>query len=248
LRTRFLLALGLFALAFSASAAPAWANHSWNGYHWARSANPFPVKLGDNMTSNWDPYLATAASDWNNSTVLDTPVVAGQSRGRCKPTSGRVEVCNDTYGFNGWLGIAQIWLSGGHIVQGTTKMNDSYFNTSTYNSPAWRQLVICQEVGHTFGLDHQDENFDNPNLGTCMDYTNDPSTNQHPNQHDYDELVTIYGSHLDSYNSWSGTPLAAPESTGAHVDWLSPSHSVEHLGAGFDLHTFILWAGPGKPR
>jgi hypothetical protein len=40
---------------------------------------------------------------------------------------------------------------------------------------------MCQEVGHTFGLDHQDENFNNTNLGTCMDYTNDPSTNQHPN-------------------------------------------------------------------
>ena len=56
---------------------------------------------------------------------------------------------------------------------------------------------MCQEVGHTFGLDHQDENFNNANLGTCMDYTNDPSTNQHPNKHDYDELITIY-SHLDS--------------------------------------------------
>ena len=54
-------------------------------------------------------------------------------------------------------------------------------------------MVTCQEIGHTFGLDHQDENFTNTNLGTCMDYTNDPSTNQHPNQHDYDELASIYG-------------------------------------------------------
>ncbi len=50
---------------------------------------------------------------------------------------------------------------------------------------------MCQEVGHTLGLDHQDEVFDNPNLETCMDYTNDPSTNQHPNAHDYDQLATI---------------------------------------------------------
>ena len=69
------------------------------------------------------------------------------------------------------------------------KLNDTYFNTSTYNTEAWRNLVSCQEVGHTFGLDHQDENFNNPNLGTCMDYTNDPSSNQHPNQHDYDHLM-----------------------------------------------------------
>jgi hypothetical protein len=34
-------------------------------------------------------------------------------------------------------------------------------------------------------------------LGTCMDYTSDPTTNQHPNRHDYEELEIIY-SHLDS--------------------------------------------------
>jgi predicted Zn-dependent protease len=60
-------------------------------------------------------------------------------------------------------------VSGSHIVQGTTKVNDTYFNTATYNTRAWRQLVMCQEVGHTFGLDHQDETFNNPNLGSCMD-------------------------------------------------------------------------------
>ena len=43
-----------------------------------------------------------------------------------------------------------------------------------YNTPAYRRFVTCQELGHDFGLDHQDEVFDNPNLGSCMDYTNDP--------------------------------------------------------------------------
>ena len=79
----------------------------------------------------------------------------------CKATAGRIEVCNSTYGKNGWLGIAQIWLSGGHISQGTVKLNDTYFKTAQYNTTAWRNLVSCQEVGHTFGLDHQDENFSN---------------------------------------------------------------------------------------
>ena len=118
--------------------------------------------------------------------MLDLRLVAGRAKGNCKATAGRVEVCNSTYGNNGWLGIASISITGGtHITQGTVKLNDTYFNTAQYNTPAWRNLVTCQEVGHTFGLDHQDENFNNPNLGTCMDYTNDPSTNQHPNQHDY---------------------------------------------------------------
>ena len=128
--------------------------------------------------------------------MLDTTIDAGQSRGKCRPTLGRDEVCDANYGQNGWLGVATIWLTGSHITQGTVKLNDTYFNTPTYNTPAWRNLVSCQEVGHTLGLDHQDTNFNNANLGTCMDYTNDPSTNQYPNQHDYDELNTIY-SHLD---------------------------------------------------
>lgn len=180
------------------------ASHSWGTYHWGRTRNPFTLKLGDNVSSLWDAYLGTTASDWSISSVLDTTVVAGQAKANCRPTKGRVEVCNKAYGNNGWLGLAQIWVSGSHITQGVTKVNDTYFNTSTYNTPAWRNLVMCQEVGHTLGLDHQDEIFDNANLGTCMDYTSDPSSNQHPNAHDYEQLELIYA-HLDSVTTVSQT-------------------------------------------
>ncbi|MBI2682851.1 MAG: hypothetical protein HYX26_06475, partial [Acidobacteriales bacterium] len=174
------------------------ANHSWGGYHWARTANPFNLKLGDNVSGAWDPVLVTTSSDWSQSIVLNTNIVAGLANPKnCRATSGRVEVCNSKYGNNGWLGIAQIWANGLHITQGTVRLNDTYFSTPTYNTTAWRNLVSCQEVGHALGLDHQDATFDNPNLNTCMDYTNNPASNQHPNSHDYDELVTIY-SHLDS--------------------------------------------------
>ncbi len=198
------ITLSLFTLlsALFLASTPALASHSWGDYHWARSANPFTLKLGDNLTSNWDPILATTSADWSASSVLDTTVVAGQGGSNCKATTGRIEVCNRKYGNNGWLGIAQIYLSGAHITKGTTKVNDTYFNTSKYNTPAWRNLVMCQEVGHDFGLDHQDENFDNAPLGTCMDYTSDPTPNQHPNTHDYDQLTTIYA-HLDSFTTVS---------------------------------------------
>lgn len=92
--------------------------------------------------------------------MLDTTVIAGSVTNvkRCVAPQGRIEVCNASYGYNGWLGLAGISLSGGHIVSGYTKLNDSYFNSSTYNKPEWRRLVTCQEIGHDFGLDHQDEN------------------------------------------------------------------------------------------
>ncbi len=231
------------------------ANHSWGGYHWARTANPFTLDLGDNLSAVWESYLGTASSDWSQSTVLNTLVVPGQAKPRsCRATAGRVEVCNATYGSNGWLGVAQIWVSGSHITQGTVKMNDTYFNTSTYNKPEWRQMVVCQEVGHTFGLDHQDTNFNNANLGTCMDYTSDPLAgldNTHPNQHDYDELVTIY-SHLDSFTTLGA---AVPSSGQAVVDnpseWgrlMKTSHGGKtqiferDFGNGQKIVTFVIWA------
>jgi|SRR5262245_1718756 len=197
LRVRSLALVTLVVLA----AVPAFATNSWGGYHWARTANPLSLKIGNNMTTTeWSNDLGVAIGDWDQSTVLSLTIVSGQAKGRCRPTAGRDEVCNDTYGNNGWLGLAQIWLSNGHIAQGTAKMNDSY----TMNK-AEKQHVICQEVGHTFGLDHQST--DGSSQNTCMDYYQNKSdtdtTSTHPNQHDYDELGIIYA-HLDSFNSAFG--------------------------------------------
>lgn len=242
-------------LSIALSANFAAANHSWGGYHWARSSNPFTLKLGDNVSSTWDPYLATTSSDWSQSVVLDTTIVPGQGKTNCRATAGRVEVCNKTYGNTGWLGVAQIWVSGTHITQGTVKVNDTYFSTPTYNTTAWRNLVMCQEVGHTFGLDHQDEIFNNPNLGTCMDYTNDPSTNQHPNQHDYDELALIYA-HVESTTTVKSSTLPKGSnvdsedlaSWGKEIRKDSRKHSslFEHdLGGGHKVFTFVIWTDIG---
>ncbi len=250
------------AIAFAVSPLVLLANHSWGGYHWARTSNPFTVKLGDNVSSAWDSYLATTSSDWSASSVLNTTVVAGSAKPRnCRPTSGRVEVCDANYGNTGWLGVAQIWISGGtHITQGTVKLNDTYFNTATYDTPGWRNLVSCQEVGHTFGLDHQDTNFDNKNLGTCMDYTSNPygpPDNEHPNQHDYDELVTIY-SHLDTTTTvgqiaqehpmvpaMTDLDYDTPERWGKLVKGSRERGTSVHdldFGHGNHIFTFVIWA------
>ena len=258
--TAVVLSFGLFVSVASAF-------HAWGNYHWGRTANPFTLELGDNVSSAWDSYLATTAGNWSVSSVLDTIVKPGKTKPRtCKATNGRVEVCSEKYGFNGWLGIAQIWVNGDHIVQGVTKVNDSYFNTKTYNTSAWRNLVMCQEVGHTLGLNHQDEAFGNANLGTCMDYTNDPLTNQFPNQHDYDELEAMYA-HLDSANTvlassddagtGGGNGKGKPTGVGQDIDLNNPSAwgqavrqdaqgknslYARDLGTGEKLFTFVIWA------
>jgi hypothetical protein len=243
------------------------ANHSWGGYHWARTSNPFTVKLNQNLTSEWVSYLQQASNDWTASSVLNTTIQnTGNygSRRKCSPVSGQVVVCNESYGQNGWLGIASVWTSGGHIVQGTVKMNDTYYAMARYNTPAWRMLVMCQEIGHTFGLAHQDETFGNYNLGTCMDYTNAPSggtvngfnygpSNEHPNSHDYNQLVSIY-SHNDSTTT---TSFTAPETGNSDTpeDWGTPVAKDNHgrdiifereLGYNNKKFTFVFWAEEPK--
>ena len=255
--------LGFVVLAALLSALPASADHSWSNYHWARTANPFILKAGDNVDSKWDGYLNEAIADWNKSSVLDLAKVAGGTTGRrCRPTAGRIEVCNAAYGQNGWLGLASIWASGSHITQGTAKMNDSYFNLPQYDTPAWRRLVMCQEVAHDFGLGHQDEAFDNPNLGSCMDYTSNPlgpPSNEHPNAHDYAQLETIYG-HTDRTTtvgqSASSLPagvsdvdLDTPAQWGRLVaDYGRASVYVREFGGGIRIVTHVTWSDDERAR
>ncbi|KKT58079.1 MAG: hypothetical protein UX91_C0007G0013 [Candidatus Amesbacteria bacterium GW2011_GWB1_47_19] len=253
-----LLVLGVFFLFGRLSVK---ANHSWGGYHWARTSNPFTLKLGDNLSSGWDPYLSTTSGDWSLSSVLDTMIVSGSTTGRrCRATGGRVEVCNSSYGNNGWLGLAQIWVSGLHITKGTTKMNDTYFGLAKYNTPAWKRLVVCQEVAHTLGLDHQDEIFNNPNLGTCMDYTDNPAgppSNEHPNAHDYAELEAIY-SQTDGFTTVSQTISQLAQNLGRRIqddigeiksEWgraIKDNGNVglfeRDFGMGQKVFTFVIWA------
>jgi len=252
------------AIALTLLAGSADADHSWSTYHWARARNPFTLGLGDNLSSVWDPYLQTTSSDWSVSNVLDTTIVAGQSsQRRCRAASGRVEVCNGSYGNNGWLGIASISVSGSHITSGSVRVNDTYFNTAQYNTTAWRNLVMCQEVGHIFGLDHQDENFSNPNLGTCMDYTNSPGSNQHPNAHDYEQLSTIY-SHVDGSAAatlsaaeadappaMTQLDLAGPGQWGRVIARYAdgrPSLYELDFGRGYKIITHVFWVPQSNGR
>ena len=255
--------IGLVAVGIALTASSSSADHAWGNYHWARTANPFTLLTGDNVDAKWDAYLDEAISDWSASQKLNLQKVTGGTKPRnCRATAGRIEACNATYGFNGWLGIAQIWASGNHITQAITKLNDSYFNTATYNTPAWRRLVTCQEIAHDFGLDHQDETFDNANLGSCIDYTSDPDgppSNEHPNAHDFEMIDTIYA-HLDSTTTVGA--LTAPHAAQAAIEqgggdspaaWGRLVRSSRNgrvqvyerdLGANNKVITHVFWADP----
>jgi len=197
----------LAALVTAGLASGALADHSWGNYHWARTSPSFDLTVINSTTSEWDTHVTQAAGDWSNSTVVNlledqNGDTSSKTRRQCRGGEGTVRICNLAYGFNGWLGIAGISIDpNGHITTGYTKLNDSYFSMSYYNNPGWKLSVTCQELGHNIGLDHQDEDFNNTSLQSCMDYQDPP--HGYPNTHDYEQLATIYG-HTDSYDSYAG--------------------------------------------
>jgi hypothetical protein len=248
-KARFMLVLAVIIL-LAVSPLSVGASHSWGNYHWARTSNPFTITVINSMTSDWDDNLNVAVSDWNSSSVMNVVQQGGgddaQTRQRCRPVKGKVRSCNSTYGTNGWLGLAQIWVRGSHITQGTAKMNDSYL-ASGYTETN-RQHVICQEIGHDWGLDHQDES--GADLNTCMDY-DDNLGNAHPNAHDYAQLETIYA-HLDGSTTVGATP-AGFENANVHAqaNWGTKVHESANgrsaiferdFGNGFKIFTFVFWA------
>ena len=110
-----------------------------------------------------------------------------------------------------------------------------------------------------FGLDHQDVNFNNAPLGTCMDYTGNTLTSAdiHPDAHDYEQLAAMYGDGGDKKGGGGnggggrGRNNRSEIVTGGHADFgraiaadASGRHNVfeKNLGNGESLITHVFWA------
>ena len=209
------------------------------------------------MTAPWDGILGPVSADWSASAVLDTPAVAGTV---CAMVDGTVQVCNGEYGINGWLGLATILVPGDHIQSGTAEVNDSYFSTATYDDDIARRHVLCQEVGHTLGLNHQKK----PRAFSCMNENWGLFDLRYvsPDNHDYGTLEGVY-EHLDGSGGGGGKggPDCTEKPTHPKCRQDAPGNSngdfgkavgqddngranqfEKDLGAGLKRITFVTWA------
>ncbi|KAL7466577.1 hypothetical protein ACHAXS_006861 [Conticribra weissflogii] len=143
--------------------------------------------------SHWNEFFEAAVSDWDNGDPDAVTLYVRQGGDydpECRAIRRAMKVCNGNYGPTDWRGVNQILLQDEYIITSLAKMNDYYLEGTTN---AQKQYTMCHELGHGLGLGHTDENFHNRDLGNCMDYTERPQNNMHPDESNFETLVGLYG-------------------------------------------------------
>ncbi len=184
------------ALILFTSASGAYADHQWSSYHWEKDGTlKLTLSVGNNhISGQWSDLLKNyAGSNWHyfGGMYLSVEVVGGGD--------GDIESYNANYGDTGWLGLASIWVKRGknkHIVQGESKVNDYYITLKDYfgfdEDVEWKH-VLCQEIGHTFGLNHNREGATGGEPDdSCMNDETRPLRYPDPNEHDTAMLDLMY--------------------------------------------------------
>jgi hypothetical protein len=149
---------------------------------------------------------ATAAiNDWNNLTILNlTSVSSGEE----------TYVFNANSGNTGWGGLASITnYSGCTILRATAQLN-TYYSWTTNAARG----VHCQEVGHTFGLDHSND-------GGCMGggYWYDIGTHYTIVSGNINEIGSMYAGRIADRHTLVGPEADEPR---FHAFWRNTPHSI----------------------
>lgn len=173
---RKLLAAISLAAVLALGAITAQADHSWNGYHW-KSTSLSPTVQDNTSSALYD--VPVGVTEWATLGASIQPVLTDGK--------GKVKVTEEFNPF--WYGLARIFIDdAGHITKAEVKLNTVLLEPLGL---AAADHVLCQELGHILGLDHN-----RVDANTCMNDTAAIGSATTPNAHDADQLRAIYN-HTD---------------------------------------------------
>jgi len=157
-----------------------------------RTRDGLNLELVSALEDRWSDEFDMAVSDWDdgNPNVLSLSTRIDTTGPNCDAVDEALKVCNGNFGDTGWLGINEIMTINDYIQSSVAKMNEYYLFNADQDT---RQYTMCHELGHGFGLPHTDENFNNADLGNCMDYTHKHENNLRPDESNFNRLMGLYG-------------------------------------------------------
>ncbi len=185
------IAAGLLIAGLAGSAAQA---HQWGC--WIQADRNVRIRNASGGST-----AQSAINDWNSMTILNISAVS---------SGEETYVFNANSGATGWGGLASITnYSGCTILRATAQVNTYYYSSTSTSARG----VHCQEIGHTFGLDHSND-------GGCMGagYWYSVANAYRPVSHNVTDIGNMYA---NRFSAGSAVPMVGPE-VGApriHAAW-----------------------------
>lgn len=137
------------------------------------------LTIENNLNLRWTRYLEEYVIGWNAGYDAIIPLSLQVERVEfdplCKPSLGKLKVCNGNYGDTGWRGInIALTDKDNRIQHSVIQFNDYYAENDDKSRNPWKVIkysdfwgqmdgesqlkyTMCHELGHGFGLAHSDE-------------------------------------------------------------------------------------------